>query len=227
MDVTAAVEPLPLRALKAARTRHALISACIDQLQTRDFGSVRVADLCETVGVTEQTFFNYFPGKGLLLSHIILLWGIETEYHLRRFERRGAGGLATIDEAFAFSATKMAGAPRVAAALLARQATRIGPPRFPEITSADRLTWFPGSPGIEEIPGIGILGILRPRIEKAIRTRELPGTADTETVLRALYAIFVGVPVLLLWEDPAAIGGAFREQLRILWRGLGGTKPSP
>ena len=210
---------LPLRERKAARIRYVLIRSCMERMSGSTFESVRIADLCQAAEITEQTFFNYFPNKGLLLSHIILLWGIETEYHIRRFERQSTS-LATIEEIFTFTATKIASAPRVAAQLLARQATREGPPRFPEITVADRLLWYPELPGVESIPAVGILGILRPRIRRALDAHEISGSVDPETVLRALYSIFVGVPVLLLWENPSAVDGAFREQLDILWRGL-------
>jgi len=214
-----AFESLPLRERKAARVRHSLITASMARMSESSFDAVRIADLCRVAEITEQTFFNYFPHKRLLLSHIILLWGIETEYHARRFEE-GRSAVATIEEVFALMAAKIESNPRVAAELLAQQASRRGPPQFPTITVADRLLWYPELSGVEEIEAVGILGILRPRVRRAIEKGELAPHVEAETVVRALFSIFVGAPLLLAWDDPAAVGQAFREQLALLWKGL-------
>ena len=54
---------------------------------------------------------------------------------------------------------------------------------IPEITAADQLLWYPELPGVEHIPAVGILGIPRPRIRRALDAREIPGSVEPETIL--------------------------------------------
>lgn len=52
-----------LRARKKRETRHALHRAAIQLLHDGDFGDVTVESIAALAGVSQRTFFNYFPAK--------------------------------------------------------------------------------------------------------------------------------------------------------------------
>lgn len=222
--VTQTLEDLPLRERRAALTRHRLITAALELLKRRTYSEVRVADLCRTVPISEPTFFKHFPTKAHLLVHVILLWGLAVESRVRDVERR-SGPKRAIEEAFEEYGDQMRREPTVAQELLAHQAARRGPPRFPKISIGDRRLWFPDRAGIEEIDEVGIVGILTPRVEACRREGVLPSSVSTQTGTETLLSVFFGVPMTLLWKDASAVPRGYREQLEIAWRGLGVRKP--
>jgi AcrR family transcriptional regulator len=213
-------EDLPRRARNAANTRVALFECARDALEQRSFDQVTVKSLCEQVGVTEPTFFNHFGEKSDLLVYGIMLWGIESAWKLSRLPAE-LGPIARIDWLFSESARSFAERPGFAHEILARQATRRGPPKFIEITLAERLRAFPEHEGIEKFPGQGIVGLLTPLVRRAKRRALLPDAPSADVVIQTLVSTFFGVPTFTLWEDPQLVGRRYRQQLRILWRGMG------
>lgn len=198
----------------------ALFESARDALEAHSFGEVTVKSLCAEVGVTEPTFFNHFAEKSDLLVYGIMLWGIETGWKLARLPAE-LDAIERIDWLFAEAARLFARRPGYAHELLARQASRRGPPRFLEITIAERLRAFPEYEGIERFPGQGIVALITPLVRRAKREGLLPGSHSANVVVQALVSTFFGVATATMWEDPALVARRFREQLAILWRGLG------
>ncbi|MEU6475419.1 TetR family transcriptional regulator [Streptomyces sp. NPDC047017] len=61
---TAEAAPRPgLRERKKQRTRDALLRAALEQFTTRGYERTTVDGIAEAVGVSQRTFFRYFPGK--------------------------------------------------------------------------------------------------------------------------------------------------------------------
>ena len=212
-------ESLPLRARKAAETRVSLFETARDALEGSSFNDVTVKSICRHVGVTEPTFFNHFAEKSDLLVYGIMLWGIERAWGLSRLPQ-SMDPIARIERLFADSAAGFVERPGYTAELLARQAGRRGPPRFLEISIAERLRAFPEHEGIERFPGQGIVALLTPLVRDARRRGILPSSPPAEVVVQALMSIFLGVPIATMWDDPARVAKRYRQQLRILWRGL-------
>lgn len=215
---------LPLREQKAARTRHALITAAIKRMRTRPYSEVRVTDLCREVPISEPTFFKHFSTKGHVLVHLKLLMGIGVEWRVQKVERR-SGPKRAIEAIFDEFGESMSQQPHVAHELLSHQAARRHPPRFPEISPGDRILWYPDRPGIEDIQEVGIIGVLTPRIEACRKASVIPRSVSTETATTALLSVFMGVPMTWLWKKPKAVPQKYREQLRITWKGLGVRVP--
>ena len=213
-------EALPLRARKAARTRIELWSAARDAAEAQRFADIKVADLCAKVGVTQPTFFKYFPEKSDLLVFGIMLWGIQTGWKLSRLPK-SKSPVQKINWLFADAARGFAERPGFTREILGRQATRAGPPKFLEVTIAERLYAFPDCPGIERFPGQGIVALVTPLVRAAKRDELAAASPSTEVIVQALVSIFMGVPVFTLWEAPHLVARRYRQQLAILWRGLG------
>ena len=57
-----------VREEKRARTRDEILSTTVGLFRERGFAATRVADVIERVGISEKTFFNYFPSKEAVLE---------------------------------------------------------------------------------------------------------------------------------------------------------------
>ena len=57
-----------VREEKRARTRDQILSTTVELFRERGFAATRVADVIERVGISEKTFFNYFPSKEAVLE---------------------------------------------------------------------------------------------------------------------------------------------------------------
>jgi AcrR family transcriptional regulator len=213
-------DDLPLRQRKHARTKLALLESMLAALEERSLEEVTVKDLCREVGVSEGTFFNYFPSKPSVLVYYVQLWSLEMGWHATRWSD-DLGGLAAIEAIFASTARELARRPNPMGEIIAWQARTSDAPVFHEIGLAERLLAFPELPGVEHVVAKGLDELLPPLVRQAIERGELPSELNVETVLIALASLFFGIPVVMRRMKPDLIEGAYRTQLRILWTGLG------
>ena len=219
MTNTDAFAALPLRQRKFARTKLGLLNAAVDALRTRSLEAVAVQELAEAVGISQASFFNYFPHKPDLLAYYIQLWSIEMTWYGRQFAE-ARGGLAAIEEIFAMTAARTAENPAPMGEIIAGQARMTTLPPFVEISVAERLLAFPDLDGVEDLTGEGLDTLLPPLIDRAIRAGELPRRTDRQGVLLSLASIFLGAPVVLRRAPAGALGEAYHLQLQLLWAGL-------
>ncbi len=173
------------------------------------------------MSISDASFFNYFPKKTDLLVYFIQLWSLEMTWHGHRLAGEG-GGLAAIEEVFALTARRLVKAPGVMAEIIAHQARRRAPDKPQEISLAERLLAYPALPGIETLPAEGLETLLPPFLEQAVAAGELPRGLDRGAALLALTSVFFGVPLVLLHVDARAIEPRYRQQLGLVWAGLGG-----
>lgn len=210
---------IPLRDRKFAQTKLGLLRAAVAQLKRRPLEDVSVRDLCAAAGISEASFFNYFPRKADLLAYHVRLWALEMEWHARRVEP-ARGALAAIEEIFARTARQVSSHPALMAEIVAFQARLEAPLPPSGITAAERLLAFPDLEGIEDVPA-GHLGTILPRlIDRAVERGELPAGVDRTAVLATLATIFFGVPVVLRHMDPSRVEPLYRAELDVVWAGL-------
>lgn len=62
------------RARKKQQVREAILHACGRLFRTPGFDDTTVDDVVAAVGVSRQTFFNYFPSKEAVLAELGLAW---------------------------------------------------------------------------------------------------------------------------------------------------------
>jgi len=210
---------LPLRQRKLARTRVGLLHAALEALRERSLDEVTVKELCEQVGISEASFFNYFPRKSDLLVYYVQLWSLEMAWHARRGSGR-KGGLAGIEDLFQRTARRIGEHASVMLEIIAGQLRMAGRPAVEHVALAERLLVFPDLPGIEEEEAMGVEELLPPLLARAVRAGELPPKTNTAEVQGALTAIFFGVPVVHGRAAAAAVGEQYRKQLAWLWAGV-------
>lgn len=61
-----------LREDKKDRQRRAIVDAALKLFRNRGYDQTRVRDIIERVGISQATFFNYFPSKDSLLDELAL-----------------------------------------------------------------------------------------------------------------------------------------------------------
>jgi AcrR family transcriptional regulator len=69
-----AAPPDGLRARKKQQVRDAILEVCGRLFRTRGFDATTIDDVVAAVGISRQTFFNYFAGKEAVLSELGLAW---------------------------------------------------------------------------------------------------------------------------------------------------------
>lgn len=219
------VNKIPLRERKYAQTKLAILDAVVEALERKPFEDIGVRELCQTVEISEPTFFNYFPRKSDVLIYFIQMWTIEVSWHARKAAGKG-GGIGAIRAVFDFTAKQVVEHPRVMSEIIAFQARMTEPPEVGEITLAERLVAFPDLEGVDTLPAMGLESIFPEQINKAIALSELPADTDVQTVMISLAAIFFGVPMFMCARTPETIGAIYRAQLHLLWEGVraGGTR---
>jgi hypothetical protein len=86
----------------------------------------------------------------------------------------------------------------------------------------ERLIRFPNLVGIETLPEGGFSVIFVDCINLAKKNKELPRTVSTEKAVLSLACLFYGVPMMVSDRSAAHLSEKYSEQLRIIWKGLGG-----
>lgn len=212
-----ALQELPLRERKRARTRIALVEALLSRLAERPLEAIQVAELVEAADISAATFFNYFPTKADLLTHFIQLWSLQVSALARDVEARHESALAAIEALFMSTAEQTVDHPRIMLEIIVHLA-RTGMQPLP-IERAERLMFLPEVEDVESLSDTGLTGILPDLLAKAVARGELPAHTDIEGLMAAVWSVFVGVPLFLGGRNPKAVGTLQRQQLRLLWAG--------
>jgi AcrR family transcriptional regulator len=203
---------LPLREMKFARVRLAILSAVVELTMDRALAEVSVREICEAAQVAPATFFNYFPSKEDVLVYYLRLWSIPLALQCREAAQEQSP-LATLRALFNSTADEMERAPRLMFEIIAYIAHAHEPPRYPAITRAERLLAFPDLPGAEEIGPQSIDELLTTLLHLAVGAGELPSSTPVESSALALKAIFYGVPLATRRDGVGEIGHGYRAIL--------------
>ncbi|MEB2311165.1 MAG: TetR/AcrR family transcriptional regulator [Sorangiineae bacterium] len=227
-------QPRPtLRERKFARTKLALLSTAVERLKEKPLSEITVKELCESVRVSEATFFNYFKKKDDLLHYFIQIWTLDVTLRAREAVGSSAG-LAFVEQVFDLTAQHLAEHPRMMQEIIGHMALEPRPaPCTREcegITLAECLQAFPTVDCVESLPDIRLENLWKPHLERAVELGELPVTLQLDQALLALVSTFFGVPLWLCSGAPERVRTAYREQLDLIWAGLrarAGADPMP
>ena len=200
-----------LREEKKQRLRSQLYETAIDMFRTRGFDQTRVQDVIAAVGVSEPTFFNYFPTKDAVLeeyaSHavdvLIDVLREELDDGSRPIEQKVRRLLATIASGFADD-------PEFMTVVVTRSSifrgARAGV-RDREMVMYDLLT--------ELFAGGQQRGEIRPELDP----RRL---AETFT---GAYMLTTANWLVAWWGDRDDLGDRLEEQARVLLTGCQTDRP--
>jgi len=210
-------QDLPLRVQKRARTRIALVDALRHQLRERPLAAIKVRELARVAGVSQATFFNYFPTKDDLLTHFIQLWSLQAGVVARDALASQDSGLAAIEALFEATALRTAENPATMLEIIAHQAHHGSDLTLEPIELAERLLVLPDEPDVEALSDEGLTGILPRLIARAVRRGELPAGTDVDQLMLATVGVFFTVPLLFARTAPDQLAPLYRQQLRLVW----------
>ena len=208
-----------LRTRKFARTRLTLARALAQALAAQSLSEVPVKALCQQAEVSEATFFNYFPRKQDLMTYLAHLWLLELSWHAQS-AAAASQGLTVIDRLFAETAKTCEATPGLFRELLVWMVRGGNLEQSLELSAVEKQLAFPQLAGIEQTPIKGIDSWLAAHLESAIAHGDLPANSLVPSLVASLLAILLGVPLLLLSNDPRKVSGMYRQQLAMLWAGV-------
>ncbi|MFT5460201.1 MAG: AcrR family transcriptional regulator [Myxococcota bacterium] len=207
-----------LRQTKAAKIRLALLDALVERLVERPLDGIPTKELCRAVGISEPTFYKYFPQKSDLLTYFIQLWSVEGA--ARAFTVAEAdGALAGLHTLFEDTGDGFVKHPALMLEVIRHQ-SRMGPEHVLQpLASIDRRLRFGDRPDLDALPDLGLGALLPDLIGRAICEGALPASVDVGSLTLALACIFFGVPLVVGPRAPDQVPAAYRAQLALALAG--------
>jgi len=210
---------MPARDFRMALTKLSLLSAAVTAIAERPFAEVGVAELCKVAGVSEQTFFNYFPRKADLLFYYVDLWRIEAPCRALR-ATGGRRGLSLIEALFDVEARAMEMRPRMMFEIIGWKSVQTDSHPSSAVSAAERRLAFPDLPEAVEAEPTSLTSLFQAHLSAAVETEDLPARTDMEAATIALLSHFYGVPLALGSARVNETGRLYRTQLSLLWDGI-------
>ncbi|MBF0445809.1 MAG: TetR/AcrR family transcriptional regulator [Magnetococcales bacterium] len=136
------------RALNKAQTRLNILDAVYRLTITSNFRELKVKSIAEEVGITEMTFFNYFPKKEDTLKYMMGIWALDL---LVLQHKQPLTGEAAIRRVFSHTAKLVKKHPRLFANFVASLLTSEITPIANDIEAADRFLLYPDVPELYEV----------------------------------------------------------------------------
>jgi AcrR family transcriptional regulator len=213
--------PISLRERKYAQTKLALLHAAVEKMKEKRLEAISVKELCETIPVSEMTFYNYFPKKTDLLVYYIQITFIEMAWYLQHAVKNKTN-LEMVEELFDFASRKVIANPFVMTETLSLLGQERKNPEFEGLSRAEQLLALPDLPGIEEVDvkETRLETMIEPYLRQAIEQGELPEGTDLNTAVIMTTSIFAGLVMNLHLTEPELIRPLCRRQLRLLWKAL-------
>ncbi len=128
------------RALNKAQTRLNIMNAVVHLCADVHFRDLKVKAIIDDAGITEMTFFNYFPKKEDVLKYMMGMRELDQLVLQLREPLTGADGIRRI---FAHTAEQAMQNPRLIKNLVAAILTGEVDPNAIEIEAADRYLLYP------------------------------------------------------------------------------------
>ncbi|MCA9617502.1 MAG: TetR/AcrR family transcriptional regulator [Myxococcales bacterium] len=196
-----------------------LLDALVERLATRPLPVITVRELCDEVGIVEQTFFNIFGGKPALLMFYVMLWSIEMQWRMQRAASAEQG----LQRVFEQSAERMQETPWLMPEIIIHQLRGHAdglPPCAPP-TLGDKLLRFSDMPGAAALEPLPIQQLLGHGVRRAVAGGELPADTDQELLTRLLCGLFFGAAASS--PEPAVVAQILVRGFDALW--LAHSKP--
>jgi AcrR family transcriptional regulator len=209
----------PLRERKHAKTKVALTMAFVERLKSARLDDISIKEVCDSVEVSEATFFNYFPAKIDLIYYYQQLALLKIIWDTQRRAKKDSP-LHRIDVMFDVLVQQIKH-PYLLYELISIFVGQKVKPKLIDISLAERLYAFPNCKGIEDIHIMSLEDFLYKNLEEAAKQGELPTGVDLNDVLVMLMMIIVGVPLAISYERFNTLGPYYKKQLSFLWKGLG------
>lgn len=209
----------PLRERKQAKTKVALTMAFVERLKSARFDDISIKEVCDSLDVSEGTFYNYFPTKLDLIYYHRQLMLLKIIWETRRKAKKGSP-LHHIDVMFEVLVQQIKH-PYFVYELISILVGQKVKPKSIHISKAERSYAFPECKGIEDVPVMSLEDFLHENLVEASKQGELPKGVDLNDTMLFLMAIMAGIPLAISYENFNTLGNQYKKRLSFLWKGLG------
>jgi AcrR family transcriptional regulator len=171
------------RELNKAQTRLNVLDRVYRLSKRFNFKDLKVKSIIEEVGITEMTFFNYFPKKEDILRYMMGIWALDLMVlqHKKPLE-----GEAAIRRVFKHTADQVKKHPRLFVNFVALLLTSDIAPQANDIEAPDRFLLYPDYPELYEVTIPSGNEILMQHLA------EINSSGDHTTILLHLASCFYG-----------------------------------
>jgi len=136
------------RELNKAKTRLNILDVVYKLGSTTNFEELMVTTIADKVGITEKTFYNYFPKKEDILKYMTSIWWLDL--FVKQHEEPLKGELA-IRRIFEHTAKNVNEHPKLMASYVASLLTRDLEASSYNIEAVDRYVLYPDLPFLYEM----------------------------------------------------------------------------
>lgn len=212
------VDKYSLRERKHARTKIAIMNAFIERLGKAPFEDISVREICESIEISEGTFFNYFSEKIDIINYYARLLFLKIVWKTRN-EVPPEKYFASIEAVFKNAAAELNNINLIyqIISVLIRQREK---PKAIAISNIEKRLAFPDCDGIENIPTIFIDDFFKNCVQAAIENGELPKKTNINDVLVSLMTILTGTLLATKFTNVKGRAYHYMRQLHILWECL-------
>jgi len=180
---------LPLREIKKARSKIAILNATFELIGETSFREVKLEDICRKAEVSMVTFFKFFPQKEELLIYFMRLWLTDRLIELRLQPKRGIEAIRHLFHTVASGASRK---PGLMLSLIGYLSEVSMHPNMPVLSEAEIQILYPGKEDLvdAEAPNLGEL--FYRFIEEAKEDGDIPDRFPTDDLVKAMFTIFYG-----------------------------------
>ncbi len=78
---------------KKAVTKLQIMETFLEAMEHTPLDSLRIEDLCKSIGISKVTFFNYFSSKEQIIEYYIYRWQYDISYMMKQGKLQGVNGI--------------------------------------------------------------------------------------------------------------------------------------
>ncbi|NOU57866.1 TetR/AcrR family transcriptional regulator [Brevibacillus borstelensis] len=206
---------IPLREWKKAKTKQALLHACLELIGEKSFREVYVDEICKKAEISKVTFFKFFPQKEDLLIYYMRLWVTDRLLELADSPKRGLSALRHVFQKVDENAKQH---PGIMLSLIGFLTDVKMHPCMPELTEAELHLYYPGK---EEQAGSLVPrldDLFRRCVEQAMADGEIAADADVNDLVMGLHTIFYGAYLTAHIYQSQDFLGCYELHAKLLFR---------
>lgn len=180
---------ISLREKKKAKTKLALLQACLDLIGQQSYRRVMVEEICQRAEVSKVTFFKFFPQKEDLLLYFMSIWQAECYIELMKSSKRGWESVRHIFGKVAHDAGKRPGIMLSLISFLSEQQMH---PWVPKLSEAELHLLFPEEKRHREIAETSLDDLFRQCVREAGEDGQLAVHISEDEAVILLFSMFYG-----------------------------------
>ncbi len=208
-----------LREKKYAKTKIAIMREFMSKLKAMRFADISIKEVCETVEVSEGTFYNYFPRKidiieyYFALAFLRIIWAIEIKKIAISYQEK----IEYIFDAMSDEITE----PFLFYEIISvKTSAKKDCHNNLDLTEAEKVLGVPDCDGIECVQSVTMERYFTRILKDAKKDNQLKINFSVDQVVMALMSTAIGVPLSIEIKDFRNLKKAYRAQLAIITEGL-------